>query len=77
MQSGQVILLNGTSSAGKSTLAKQLQEILPQPYLHTGIDHFLAAALHPSRLRPPLRPAHRHRPFSGSGALVTSVCLQR
>jgi chloramphenicol 3-O phosphotransferase len=43
VQPGQIILLNGTSSAGKSTLAKQLQEILPQPYLHTGIDHFLAA----------------------------------
>jgi len=44
MQPGQIILLNGTSSAGKSTLAKQLQEILSQPYLHTGIDHFLGAA---------------------------------
>ncbi len=43
-QLGQIILLNGTSSAGKSTIAKQLQEILPHPYLHTGIDHFLGAA---------------------------------
>lgn len=44
MQPGQIILLNGTSSAGKSTIAKKLQEILPHPYLHTGIDHFLVAA---------------------------------
>lgn len=44
MPPGQIILLNGTSSAGKSTIAKQLQAVLPQPYLHTGIDHFLAAA---------------------------------
>jgi chloramphenicol 3-O phosphotransferase len=43
MQQGQIILLNGTSSAGKTTIAKQLQEILEPPYLHTGIDHFLAA----------------------------------
>lgn len=43
MQPGQIILLNGTSSAGKSTIAKELQTILPQPYLHTGLDHFLAA----------------------------------
>ncbi|MBX3014301.1 MAG: hypothetical protein KF832_22450 [Caldilineaceae bacterium] len=42
MQAGQLIWLNGTSSAGKSTVAKQLQESLPQPYLHTGLDHFLA-----------------------------------
>lgn len=44
MQPGQIILLNGTSSAGKSTIAKQLQESLLKPYLHTGIDHFLGAA---------------------------------
>ena len=44
MQPVHIILLNATSSAGKSTLAKKLQEMLPQPYLHTGIDHFLAAA---------------------------------
>lgn len=43
MQQGQIILLNGTSSAGKTTIAKKLQEILEPPYLHTGIDHFLAA----------------------------------
>jgi chloramphenicol 3-O phosphotransferase len=43
-QLGQIILLKGTSSAGKSTIAKQLQETLPHPYLHTGIDHFLGAA---------------------------------
>lgn len=47
MLPGQIILLNGTSSAGKSTIAKQLQAILPQPYLHTGLDHFLAAVSWP------------------------------
>lgn len=47
-QPGQIILLNGTSSAGKSTIAQQLQATLPQPYLHTGLDHFLLAA--PRRL---------------------------
>lgn len=33
-----IILLNGTSSSGKSTLAKALQQALPTPYLHLGID---------------------------------------
>jgi chloramphenicol 3-O phosphotransferase len=37
-QRGQVILLNGTSSAGKTTLARAIQEISPVPYLYTGID---------------------------------------
>lgn len=38
---GNVVLLNGTSSAGKSSIARALQEIMEAPYLHTGIDHFL------------------------------------
>src|SRR5215475_11779641 len=33
-----IILLNGTSSAGKTTLAKALQDTLPTPYLLVGID---------------------------------------
>jgi chloramphenicol 3-O phosphotransferase len=35
---GVLILLNGTSSAGKTTLAKALQDTLPTPYLLVGID---------------------------------------
>jgi chloramphenicol 3-O phosphotransferase len=41
MDQGNIILLNGTSSAGKSTIAQALQEVLETPYLHSGIDHFL------------------------------------
>ncbi len=37
---GTIILLNGTSSAGKSTLARALQEQLDQPYLHVDGDYF-------------------------------------
>ena len=33
-----ILLLVGTSSAGKSTLAKQLQAILPDHYLLLGLD---------------------------------------
>lgn len=35
-----IIVLNGTSSAGKSTLAKLLQARLDEPYLHVCIDAF-------------------------------------
>ena len=38
---GRIIFLNGTSSSGKSTLAKRLQAILTEPYLHIGVDQFL------------------------------------
>ena len=37
----KIIFLNGTSSAGKSSIAKALQEKLTEPYLHIGIDTFL------------------------------------
>ncbi len=40
MSSGTVIFLNGTSSAGKTTLAHELQERLPVPYQHIALDQF-------------------------------------
>jgi len=53
MRTGHIILLNGTSSAGKSTLAKALQSSLAEPYLHVGIDTMVFAL--PKRyLNPPL-----------------------
>lgn len=39
---GTVIILNGTSSAGKTTLARALQEALAEPYLCLGIDTFIS-----------------------------------
>lgn len=41
MGGGSIILLNGTSSAGKTTIAQALQEVMEAPYLLTGIDQFL------------------------------------
>ncbi len=41
-QRGQIIFLNGTSSAGKTTLAHAIQEESQQPYLLAGIDSFFA-----------------------------------
>ena len=37
---GQVILLNGTSSAGKSTIAKSIQHVASEPYLVVSLDQF-------------------------------------
>ena len=37
---GKIILINGASSSGKSTLARQLQQILPIPFWHFSFDHF-------------------------------------
>jgi|ERR1041385_3915770 chloramphenicol 3-O phosphotransferase len=37
-----LILLNGVSSAGKSSIARELQRRLPGPYLHVALDNFIA-----------------------------------
>ena len=36
----RIVYLNGCSSAGKTTLAKALQNDMPSPYLHVCIDAF-------------------------------------
>ncbi|MBB5377092.1 chloramphenicol 3-O phosphotransferase [Deinococcus metalli] len=38
---GALILINGASSAGKSTLAHALRDALPVPFLHFSLDFFL------------------------------------
>jgi chloramphenicol 3-O phosphotransferase len=43
MEQGNIVLLNGTPSAGKTTTARALQQIMEKPYVHTGIDHFLSS----------------------------------
>ena len=40
MATGTVIFLNGSSSAGKTTLAHALQELLPEPWQHMALDQF-------------------------------------
>ena len=46
---GRIILLNGASSSGKSTLADSLQTALDQPFLHVSSDLFVAAGMLPPR----------------------------
>jgi chloramphenicol 3-O phosphotransferase len=41
-----IILLNGTSSAGKSSIAYKIQEFGDLPYLHVKMDTFLRMAAH-------------------------------
>jgi len=44
---GKIILLNGASSSGKSTLARGLRAALDQPFWHYSIDHLLTADVMP------------------------------
>lgn len=46
---GKIILLNGASSAGKSTLAGALQASLDDAFWHYSIDHLLGAGILPRK----------------------------
>lgn len=37
---GRIILLNGTSSAGKTTVARMIQQLRPDPIQHIALDQF-------------------------------------
>jgi len=41
MTTGRIIILNGTSSSGKTSIVKALQGILVEPFLDAGIDKFI------------------------------------
>ena len=44
MEKGKIIILNGVSSSGKSTLAKVLQDCSPIPLYKLDIDDFILMA---------------------------------
>lgn len=41
MTPGKIIILNGTSSSGKTSIVRALQDILDEPFLDAGIDKFI------------------------------------
>ncbi|MCD4818878.1 MAG: chloramphenicol phosphotransferase CPT family protein [Candidatus Cloacimonetes bacterium] len=41
MEKGKIIFLNGTSSSGKTTIAKELQQISEEAYLLVSVDNFI------------------------------------
>ena len=41
MAAGKIIILNGTSSSGKTSIVEALQTALDEPYLDAGLDRFL------------------------------------
>lgn len=41
MSNGTIIILNGTSSSGRTNIVSALKDMLEEPYLDTGIDKFI------------------------------------
>lgn len=61
-EAGEIILINSTTCAGKTTLTREVQKISAKPYLATDYDIFIAmmaakyVMLHESILQPPHHP---------------------
>lgn len=58
-----VIVLNGGSSAGKTSIARRLQAILPEPWLRLGVDTLVEA------LPPAMQAGGEGIEFSSDGAV--------
>ncbi len=72
MTEGRIILLNGASSSGKSTIAKELQSLLKDPHMHLGIDTVFGMIPPKCKCRYPSRlqaftwvPMHKNAPEVG------------
>jgi chloramphenicol 3-O phosphotransferase len=61
-----VIVLNGASSSGKSSIAVELQGLLPRPFLTFGVDTLVASL-------PPASPTHQPGIIFGSDGVVAVV----
>jgi chloramphenicol 3-O phosphotransferase len=49
MINGKIILLNGPSSAGKTTIAKAIQQMIDEPFWHVASDQFVESHMLPNR----------------------------
>ncbi|MBY8339101.1 chloramphenicol phosphotransferase CPT family protein [Streptomyces spinosirectus] len=78
---GLIIFLNGTSSSGKSSIAKELLQILDEPYFHMPVDAFHAMRtrreLDPEELPGVLRRTWMgyHRAVAGMAAAGNNVVV--
>jgi chloramphenicol 3-O phosphotransferase len=77
MTAGRIIMLNGASSSGKSTLAKALQAAMAGPFLHVSSDQLVDAGMLPRRADDggPFDWQHRVRPrfFAGNDLVVDHI----
>jgi chloramphenicol 3-O phosphotransferase len=73
-----VIVLNGGSSSGKSSLARRLQELLEAPWIVLGVDDLLAA-LPPSLVgdAPPLPDRRPLLRYGRSGQVIAEAAWSR
>lgn len=55
--SGTIIILNGPSSVGKSTIQKKVQEIFQEPYLRMGLDDLAFLPMRYISINGPVPPA--------------------
>lgn len=65
MKKGTIIILNGPSASGKSSIQKKLTELFQEPYLHIGIDNFFVGVLPQKFIVGPFPENPEHRIMKG------------
>ena len=71
---GTIILLNGTGSAGKTSIARALQDLAVEPLLHLGMDTFYVQVCPPKYLFRMVPPGED--PGDGAGAPESVLFLE-
>lgn len=75
-EAGTIILLNGPSAAGKSSIQNELQKNLSQLYLKIGIDNFFDALL-PIPDLSTFETTKKFAQYTNDGVLIRSVSLSK
>lgn len=76
---GRIVLLNGASSSGKSSLARELLDLFDDPWFHIPVDAFHAMRAHKDLTRPELESLFKrtrqgyHRAVSGMARAGNSI----
>jgi chloramphenicol 3-O phosphotransferase len=73
--SGKVIILNGTSSAGKSTLARALREAMAEPFCYFSSDQLAETGFRALREFPDDSPTERDRFFDGFHRSIAAFAM--
>ncbi|HET7388325.1 MAG TPA: hypothetical protein VFJ19_16845 [Nocardioidaceae bacterium] len=74
---GRIVLLNGASSSGKSTIAREFLALMPTPWFHMAVDDFHAMRAYRRYAEGEMAPVVRRTRAGFHRAVPLEVCTDR